>query len=38
MLLRNSVTLGAWEQHRNSTEKNIEKEKEEGDGAEGEKG
>lgn len=28
MLLRNSVTLGAWEQHRNSTEKNREKEKE----------
>jgi len=30
MLLRNSVTPGAWEQHRNSTEKNREKEKEAG--------
>lgn len=27
MLLRNSVTPGAWEQHRNSTEENREKER-----------
>lgn len=40
MLLRNSVTPGAWEQHRNSTEKNREKYKESrkgGIGAEGER-
>lgn len=35
MLLRNSVTPGAWEQHRNSTEKNTETESRRGRGKEG---